>query len=197
MLVFVKERLVVLSVPKTGSTALQTALRARADIVVANPPELKHSTLYRYDRFFRPMFVKLFDIDPEVLAVVREPIDWLGSWYRYRTRPELRGRPTSTVDLSFDDFVQAYLKGNQPAYAKVGSQSKFLTPRPGGASAAHVFRYENQPGILEFLQERLDVSVELPRENVSPRVPLELSRKTEERLRKKRPEEFLLHASAI
>ena len=41
MLVFYKERLAFLAVPKTGSTAYHTALRDRADLVVTDPPDLK------------------------------------------------------------------------------------------------------------------------------------------------------------
>ncbi|KUJ86144.1 gamma-glutamyl kinase [Ruegeria marisrubri] len=196
MLVFLKERLVFLSVPKTGTTAFHTALRSRADIVVSNPPELKHSTIYRYDRFFRPIFTKLFDTDPEVMAVVREPIDWLGSWYRYRARPALRGQPVSTQGISFDDFVRAYLRGVRPEYAKVGSQSKFLTPRRNGVEVEHLFKYEHQDKILEFLQNRLGDALELQRENVSPVMPATLSREVEDLYRRKCADEFRLHASA-
>lgn len=196
MLVFLKERLVFLSVPKTGTTAFQTALRSRADLVVSNPPELKHSTIHRYDRFFRPIFTKLFDTDPEVMAVVRDPIDWLGSWYRYRTRPALRGQPTSTHGISFDDFVRAYLKGDRPVFANVGSQTKFLTPRRNGVEVEHLFKYEHQNKIVEFLQNRLGTRFELPRENVSPAMPLALAPEVEDLYRRKCAEEFSLHASA-
>ncbi|MFC3616485.1 gamma-glutamyl kinase [Lutimaribacter marinistellae] len=196
MLVFFKERLVLLSVPKTGTTAYQTALRARADIVVSDPPELKHAPIYRYDRFFRPIFEKMFGVEMEIMAVVRDPVDWLGSWYRYRQRPFLRGRPKATHDISFDEFVLAYLRGKRPTFANVGSQARFLTPRPGGAPARHVFRYENQDGIRSFLEERLQTDIYLQRENVSPEMTLELSKDVEEKYRRKCPEEFELHASA-
>ncbi len=43
MLVFFKERLAFLSVPKTGTTAYETALRSRADLVISEPPMLKHA----------------------------------------------------------------------------------------------------------------------------------------------------------
>ncbi len=59
MLVFVKEGLAFLSVPKTGTTAYQAALADRADMVVSDPPMLKHAPVYRYNRFFRPMFDKI------------------------------------------------------------------------------------------------------------------------------------------
>ena len=195
MLVFYKERLVLLSVPKTGTTALMTALRDRADIVVADPPELKHAPVYRYNRFFRPMFEKVCKAQMETVAVMREPVSWLGSWYRYRRRPFMKGKPNATHDISFDQFVQAYVQGNQPGYANVGSQAKFLEPRPNGTSVTHMFCYETPQTLLDFLAQRLGHVPELKRENVSPEMALELSNETEQKYRRKYAEEFALYDS--
>lgn len=195
MLVFFKERLVFLSVPKTGSTAYQTALRDRADIVVKDPPELKHAPVYRYNRFFRPMFEKVCDAQMETLAVMREPVSWLGSWYRYRRRPFMQDKANATFDVSFDDFVDSYLKGDKPGFAQVGSQAKFLEPRPNGTAVTHLFRYEDPDRLNRFLQERLGMPLQLARENVSPEMALELSPETERRYRRKCAEEFDLYAS--
>jgi hypothetical protein len=193
MLVFYKERLVLLAVPKTGTTALQTALRDRADIIVSDPPELKHAPVYRYNRFFRPMFEKVCSAQMETVAIMREPIDWLGSWYRYRRRPFMKGNANATFDLSFDDFVQAYMRGNQPDFANVGSQAKFLEPRPNGTSVTHLFRYENPERLAGFLAERLGGMPDLKRENISPEMDLNLSEGTEQKYRRKCAEEFALY----
>ncbi|MDX2483295.1 MAG: gamma-glutamyl kinase [Pseudodonghicola sp.] len=195
MLVFYKERLVFLSVPKTGTTAYETALRDRADIIVSDPPELKHAPVYRYNRFFRPMFEKACKTEMETLAVMREPISWLGSWYRYRRRPFMAGKPNSTHDISFDAFVEAYLKGDRPGFANVGSQEKFLEPRPNGLRVTHMFRYEAPDKLNQFLEERLKTRIETARENVSPEMVLELSPKTEARYRRKCAAEFELYDS--
>jgi len=195
MLVFYKERLVLLSVPKTGTTALQSALRDRADIVIADPPELKHAPVYRYNRFFRPMFEKACNVEMETLAVMREPVSWLGSWYRYRSRPFMTGKANATHDVSFDDFVRAYLRGNRPGFANVGSQAKFLEPRPNGTTVTHMFRYEEPKRLAGFLTERLGAMPALNRENVSPEMDLDLSGDTEQRYRRKCSEEFALYDS--
>lgn len=195
MLVFYKERLVFLAVPKTGTTAFQTALRDRADIVVADPPELKHAPVYRYNRFFRPMFEKVCGVEMATLAVMRDPVDWLGSWYRYRRRPFMQGNPNATHDISFDEFVDAYLRGDRPGFAQVGSQAKFLEPRPNGTAVTHLFRYEDPDRLLGFLEDRLGCSISLARENVSPEMELSLSPGILARYRRKFPEEFDLYDS--
>lgn len=193
MLVLWKQGLVFLSVPKTGTTAWEIALAPHASIAVLDPPELKHAPLYRYNRFFRPMFEKACLTDTiETLAVMREPVSWLGSWYRFRRRPFMKGKPQATFDVSFDEFVSAYIQGDTPGFANVGSQAKFLEPRPNGTAVTHLFRYEDQPGLLHFLQERLDMQIELPRSNVSPAMELQLSPEIERRLRRKYAEDFSL-----
>ena len=83
MLVFFKERLAFLSVPKTGTTAYQTALAPRADMVINDPPLLKHAPVYRYNRFIRQMFLDVCEAEMELMTVMREPVRWLSSWYRH------------------------------------------------------------------------------------------------------------------
>ncbi|WP_415402826.1 gamma-glutamyl kinase [Tateyamaria sp. SN3-11] len=195
MLVFYKAKLAFLSVPKTGTTAYEAALRPHADLVISQPPMLKHAPVYRYNRFVRPMFLKLCDVELEVMAVMREPISWLGSWWRYRQRDFMKGKPNATHGISFDEFVLAYMKGQKPSFADVGSQFKFLETQPNGTGVTHLFKYEDQPRLQTFLTERLGVEFELEQANVSPSVPLELSEEVEARFRRKFAEEFTLYDS--
>ena len=197
MIVFWKERLVFLSVPKTGTSAYAEALAPRAGLIVQDPPELKHAPIYRYNGFFRPMFEKMGAEDMEIMAVVREPVSWLGSWYRYRQRSFLDGKPTSTKGVSFDAFVEAYCQSEKPAFANVGSQAKFVEPRPNGVRVTHLFAYENQTMILGFLEDRLETKIDLLEVNVSPRMPLELSPQTRHRLERRCSAEFEIWSSAI
>lgn len=195
MMIFFKERLALLSVPKTGTTAFQAALRDRADLVISDPPELKHAPLYRYNRWIRPMFEKVCGAELEVAAVVREPVSWLGSWYRYRQRPALDGKPNSTKGVSFDDFLRAHCKGKPPAFANVGSQAKFLEAQPNGCKVTQLFRYEDQDALKGFLEYRLNTGIHLERKNVSPQAPLDLSPEAEAHLRRKRSAEFEFYSS--
>ena len=195
MLVFSKHKLVFLSVPKTGTTAWQEALAPHASMIVSDPPELKHAPIFRYNRFFRPALEKFIDEDLHVIAVMRDPVDWLGSWFRYRQRAFLSGRPTSTAGMDFDTFVRAYVAGKQPSFANVGSQSKFLEPQRNGTAATHLFRYEDQEGLKSYLATRLGHAVEPERRNISAREALALTPETEAILRRKYAPDFRLYAS--
>jgi len=184
---------VLLSVPKTGSTAYEAALAPHAAMVISAPPELKHAPVFRYNRFIRPMIERFIGERPDVVAVMREPIDWLGSWYRYRRRDALAGNPNSTVGVSFDEFVAAYCRGNPPSFARVGGQAKFLEPQRNGTRVTHLFRYEDQAGLRSFLERRLGVRVDPPSCNRSQPLALELSSGTEARLRRKHAADFKLY----
>lgn len=195
MLVFWSEKLVMLAVPKTGTTALERALSPKASMVMRDPPLLKHAPVYRYRRFLHPYFKQAGGQEMETLAVVREPVDWLGSWYRYRHRDDLIGHKNSTRDISFDDFVQAYMKGAKPPFAQVGSQAKFLLDKEGAIGVNHLFQYEQQDQLIAYLEDRLGVEIALPQMNVSPRMPLEMSEATHAKLLRKCADEFRVHAA--
>lgn len=193
MLVFSKQKLVFLSVPKTGTTAYQTALGPLASMVITAPPDLKHSPVFRYNRFFRPALEKFIGSDLVVLAVMREPISWLGSWFKYRQRPFLKGHANSTSGLTFDEFVLAYMQDRRPGFANVGSQAKFLEPQRNGTAVTYLFRYEDQAGLCKFLQDRLGCPVAPPQKNASSTEPLALSGDVTDTLRRKCAEEFALY----
>ena len=105
------------------------------------------------------------------------------------------GKPSPTHDISFDDFVLAYLKSNKPSFANVGSQATFLTPRPGARKPDHLFRYEEPARLNQFLETRLGLTLTLGRENASPEMDTPLSPEVETRLSRKCTAEFDLHNS--
>ncbi|WP_322889174.1 MULTISPECIES: gamma-glutamyl kinase [unclassified Yoonia] len=190
MLVFWKENLVLLAVPKTGSTALEGALAPHAAMVLRDPPQLKHAPCYRYKRFLRPFFVQAGGQTPELMAIVRHPVSWLGSWYRYRTRDDLAGHENSTRGISFDDFVVEYCKPDPAPFAAVGSQNKFLRINDGEIGVQHLFRYEAWDKVTAFLEHRLALTLALKQKNVSPQMQLTLSDDVLAHLQEKRTAEF-------
>lgn len=190
MLVFWKARLVLLAVPKTGTTALEEALLQYADSAILNPPQQKHCTVRRYRNQVQKFFEQRGQRKLELMAVVREPVGWLESWYRYRARDEIRGTDNSTSDMSFDDFVDAWLRDAPPPFAKVGRQSRFVSEEDGSLGVDHLFRHDRLSEAVAFLEGRLKVDLTLGRSNVSPSRDTGLSPEMEARLRVEAPEEF-------
>lgn len=141
------------------------------------------------------MFLNVCDAEMELMAVMRDPISWLSSWYRYRQRPFMKDKPNNTHGITFDEFVLAYMKGKRPGFAEVGSQLKFLERQPNGTGITHLFAYDDQERLQQFLEDRLEVKLDLARENVSPVMDVALSPDVEMRFRRKFADDFALYDS--
>ncbi|ACM01645.1 Hypothetical Protein RSKD131_1785 [Cereibacter sphaeroides KD131] len=128
------------------------------------------------------------------MALMREPRAWLGSWFRHRQREDVVEAARSTAHLDFDAFVRAYASDPQPEFAAVSSQARFLDS--GEARGVdRLFRYEAIDLFIDFLEERLGCEIILPRLNVSPCAPLDLSPDSEERLQNVLARDIALYAS--
>jgi hypothetical protein len=195
MLVFWDERLAFLATPKTGSTAIAAALESLASVSIQRPPLLKHTTVHRYRRFVGPYLEAASKDTFTLVALMREPRDWLSSWYRFRQREET-SPDKSTRGMSFDAFVQAWCEDPRPGFADVGSQGKFLRPRQG-VGVDRLFRYEDIGTFVHFLEERLDCEIILPRLNVSPPGATELSAATEALLQAAAAEDYGLYRTLL
>ncbi len=194
MLVFWDQQLAFLATPKTGSTAIAAALESLAAVSVQRPPVLKHTTVQRFHRFLGPYFEVASGKPFDVVALMREPRDWLGSWYRYRQRDDMTDARRSTAGISFDTFVRGWCTDTPPDYASVGTQSRFLQPK-NGKGVTRLFRYEDITSFVTFLEDRLDCEIILPQLNVSPKAAMDLSDKTEALLQSFAAKDFEIYQS--
>jgi Sulfotransferase family len=192
MLVFWKPKLVFLATPKTGTTAITAALESLAAVSIPRPAALKHTNVQRYHQFLHPYLETAAGGAFSVVAMIREPRDWLGSWYRFRQQDGLTDAHESTANVSFDEFVQAYCREVRPNFANVGSQAEFLAPH-NDKSVDHLFRYEDINTFLHYLEEKLDCEILLPRLNVSPPGKLELTAKSEALLHSFAAKDFAIY----
>lgn len=197
MLVFVDPNLVLFAVPKTGSTAYHLALRGRADISLANKAGLKHMTARKFDRDFGPYLAQAHGLTPERAAVIRDPLEQLRSWYRYRQDPKRKGAGNSAAGLSFDEFVQATIADKPPPFARVGSQFAFVTDDTGAVRIEHLFAYEKPTVFRTWLSQRLGQKIDTKEKNVSPPAPTPISPGVEAQLRAARADDFALHDAIL
>ncbi|EDQ05452.1 hypothetical protein DSM14862_02440 [Sulfitobacter indolifex] len=191
MLIFLSRELTFLATPKTGTTAVEMALKPAAEIVFSR--NRKHLTALRYKKRVLPFLQDTFSASPEPLAVMRDPIEQIRSWYRYRSQPRLDGKALSTKGLTFEQFALEVISDAPPPRAQIGSQFSFLTSGQGDLLVQHLFAYESQPAFRDFLADRLGREIKLKPKNVSPDVPAPLSSEVEARLRAARAKEFALY----
>ena len=180
--------------PKTGTAAIEAALESLAAVAIPRPPALKHTTVRRYHQFLHPCLEAASGGPFGAMASIREPRDWLGSWYRFGERDGITEPNKSIVGISFDDFVQVCCSDYRPMFADVGSQSDLLQPY-GEHWLDKLFCYEDITTFVHFLEDRLDCEISLPRLNVSPAGTLELSQKTEDFLHQFAARDFAIYQS--
>lgn len=181
MLVAPSKGFVFLAMPKAGSTSVEQAFRNYSEMTLQRNPSFKHTRYAAFQRYLQPFLAsKGFPRESyEVVCTFREPIDWLSSWWRYRSREEISD-PSSPAhrnyvgDISFEEFARAYIDGSEQ-FAKVGRQSNFVQPRDGQPAVDRIFRHDRMDLLVEYLCEKVGQQVELGTSNVSPERELSLS----------------------
>jgi hypothetical protein len=170
LLIFWKERLVVIANTKTGSTSLESAFEGLAEVVVSRPAALKHTTAAACRRHVAPWLAEFAGGAPfETAALVREPLDWLGSWFRDRA-----GSGELPEGMDFAGFGRDVLAAPPPGHARIITQAEMLCAEDGTPAVDALFRYDAIERFVEFLEDRLGCEITLPRLRVSPAAPTDL-----------------------
>jgi hypothetical protein len=167
VLVLKKARLVFLANPKTATQALRAMLAPHAKATPSDTGD-KHINAQIYARKWAKRIAARLGEVPDTFAVMRQPLQHLDSWYRYRQRDALKGHENSTAGISFPDFIEAILMDNPPPFARIGRQARFLGFMNDGPPVNYIFDYAQLDLLVMFLSERLETPLKLPIRNVSP-----------------------------
>ena len=177
MLASVEKKFVLLSNPKTGTTALEAAFDRFADIRIGGSPKWKH---INYDDMVE-IFGNYFERQGcTVYAVARHPIDSLMSWYRYRSRPPL-ARPGHkwhdkyTGEIPFSQFVEEWAARRTPR-ARVPVSVQWCLTKAGKPAPITFYRYEELPRLCEALSKHVGRRIESEKLNVSPERDIDIDR---------------------
>ena len=188
MLIAPRHGFVFLAMTKAGSTSIERAFQPYSAVTIQGNPAFKHTRYDAFQRYLQPFLgSKGFPRESyEVVCAFREPIDWLASWYRYRSReklanPSLPAHKNYTGNVTFERFVRAYMEDSEQ-FARVGRPSKFVQPRPDQPEVDRIFRYERIDLLVEYLREKVGEEVEVGVSNVSPEREFSLSKETESEL---------------
>ncbi|MDO5632466.1 MAG: hypothetical protein Q4G22_11600 [Paracoccus sp. (in: a-proteobacteria)] len=193
MLIFWNPRLAFLATPKAGSSAVEAALEPLACAAMMRPPQLKHTDLSRWRSHVGPWLSETAGAPFTTVALMREPVDWLRSWYRFRLRDDLDDPSHAMQGVSFAAFARAYGDQSSVVRQMTGTQSAFLID--GAARPDRIFRYEDMPAFIAYLEDMLDCVIELPRVNVPPSVDVELTPTEEDTLRAAMAQDLRLYDS--
>ncbi|CAI8296400.1 MAG: Uncharacterised protein [Hyphomonas sp. TMED17] len=102
MLISISKRFLFIANSKTASTSLSKALRPYAEIERQGSPDRKHVSMGAVLDHYKFLF-ELPPFAPDTFfrfGVIRDPLDWIHSWYRYRQRAKgTRLKASSTQDI--------------------------------------------------------------------------------------------------
>ncbi len=201
---------VFLAMPRAASSSLERAFKPYAQLMqAARNPRLKHTNYGEFQRFLEPWLeAKGFPRESyEVVCAFREPVDWLGSWWRYRSREEISdpshwNHKNYAGHVSFGEFARAYVDDSAQFAriedpAGVRRPSEFVRPEPGGAEIDRVFRQDRLDLLVDFLRGKVGEEVEMQVRNASPRRPASMSEACERELREFFAPEYGIYQRAI
>ena len=174
MLISPKHSFVFFCTPKCASNSVEAMLKPYAALQLLGSPAVRHTDVRTFDAHLAPYLAGVApDTEFTRVAIARDPVDWLSSWYRFRSRAALRGgaSPTSTEGVSFEEFVDRYLDvDSRPAFADVGSQAEFLATAGGKIGVDRLFAFDELDALVAFFSERVGQPLSLNALNVSPSV---------------------------
>lgn len=167
MLVLEVPRLVFLANPKTATQSVRAMLRPRMMAGAwLEDPGARHGGIGPFNRKWRGPLEAQLGGPVEVFAVVRDPLDRLYSWFRYRKKNPA-GESRSTQGVDFDTFLQAVLLDQPPDFARVGAQDRFAGWNGTRAGIDVLFDYGQLGLMMEFLADRVGHRLRLPVKNAS------------------------------
>jgi hypothetical protein len=112
-MICIKPWLYIATTPKCGTISLQDAYRPTAAGILTQPVRAQHMNVEDIRRFHREFGCHEPELQDHgevtVVATVRDPVDWLGSFHRYLAD---RGWGRyDTTGLTFEAFVRRWLAG--------------------------------------------------------------------------------------
>lgn len=175
MLISLKHHFAFLCHKKCASNSIEAMLREHCEISVGGPPKLRHANYRQYEKYFAPYVEACIGkAGVETVCLVREPVSWLYSVYRFRSRPVLRDPDNehhyrSTSGITFAEFVSAYMEPSPLPFADVGCQFDFVRREDGQVGVDRIFPYESIDDFVRFMSEKIGQNLCLGYTNVSPK----------------------------
>jgi hypothetical protein len=191
-----RQGFVFLATTKTASTAIENAFALPASVAFRHPPALKHMNVRRFHRQVAPILAGLGHAPGsyDVVCIVREPVDWISSWYRYRSRGRIASSPKYTGDLTFEEFAEQVMDGQ----IRLGCMEAFVRAPQGGNGVTRMFRYDRLDSAVAWMARRAGLAKPvLPHVNVSPSRDLVISRSVRLRLEEHLAPHAELYESAV
>jgi SAM-dependent methyltransferase len=160
MLISLSKSFVFIAGLKVASTAIENALRSKADLALVEAHFGKHQRFSEIEARFAWM---LDLIDPDrlfVFGVMRDPVDYMISLYNSHADPKFKGTPgLYTAEMDFDRFLGEWTVHN---HGQVEQQYLRFLDREGCIAANYIISYDQLEDGLQFVSECIGVKGLVP-----------------------------------
>lgn len=168
MLISVKRRFVFVSNTKSASTSIETVLLPFCEIGRDGTPDRKHTWMADAVREYAFLFERP-GFEPNTFfkfGVLRDPVDWIMSWYRYR-----KGNQVAAPLPASMTFEQFWEMGDWnkiiPDTVEKRLQSQFFLGKDGKQLVDFIIPYTAIAETFPILSRSLGIYKALAMENVS------------------------------
>ncbi|MCP4825931.1 MAG: hypothetical protein GY892_17735 [Shimia sp.] len=163
MLISTQKHFVFAANTKTASTSLEHVLLPYSDIVYDGNPEVKHMRLSAAQLKHPDLFESG---DYFVFGVMRDPLEWIASWFRYRSGNKVQS--PLPADMSFREFWQRKdWNILHPSGSGKYLQSNIFCDANGAVIADVILPYSGLEAQFSDICDLLEIPYDLPRKNVS------------------------------
>lgn len=179
MIINLDHKLSFLCTPKCASTSIEKFMGNGERIELTGSPQMKHCDATFYKNKIKPFLTFAF-LDSEFVsfALIREPISWLSSWWRYRQRPNAP-KHFNTNNISFNDYVLNFMKPLDQRPPGTGTRLKYprswIIDDDGYVVVDKVFSVDKIEVLEEYLTLRTGSRVLLDNLNKSINIDLSIS----------------------
>ncbi len=170
MIISPKYGFTFLCTPKCASTSIEEVILPYGQLSTDASPIFKHTNFRRYERFISPYIFATTKKNLEVICVMREPMEWLKSWYRYRQRDVLKGKSKSTHGQTFASFARDYMNGK----LDIGSQYNFVRDQNGNIGVDKIFDYGNLKELENYFHDKTGYPINFGLTNKSKVIDIEI-----------------------
>ena len=172
MLASIKKKFVLLSNPKTGSTSLEKGLYPHSSIEFKGPGKAgKHISYHELKHMFGDYFE---DNGCTIFVVIRDPIEALLSWYKYRSREAIAYLPSSTRGMTFEQFAKMWNDKAPPHNLR--SSVGIALDSDGALAPISYYRYSEMSKLADRLSELCGETITVPHINKSLKFELKYDR---------------------
>lgn len=168
MLISIKKRFIFIANTKTASTSLSKALRPYAEIERQGTPARKHASMAAVLDLYQFLF-DLPALAPDTFfrfGVIRDPLEWIHSWFRYRQRAK-GGQPIAK-NITFEEFWRQrdwnIIKNGSP-----NLQSYRFTDKDFKPLVDYLIPYDQLAEHFQIICETMGIETNLEKLNTSHR----------------------------